>query len=92
MNKTITPAAAIIELNRLKDDSVVGDVERRKAAIDIATKAINRCMIKRKPNSFYTDNQCREFFKEFFCPNCDRVVATNFCQHCGQALDWEKKQ
>ena len=91
MNKIITPTAAIIELNNLKNNSVVGDAERRNAAVDIAIKAINRCMIKRKPNSFYTDNQCGEFFKEFFCPNCDRLVATNFCQHCGQALDWRQR-
>ena len=60
MSKRITPAAAIIELNNLKNNSVVGDAERRNAAVDIAIKAINHCMIKRKPNSFYTDNQCGE--------------------------------
>ncbi|MED9968588.1 MAG: hypothetical protein UFA98_01055 [Ruminococcus sp.] len=88
MKNKLTPAAAIIELNRLKDNSVVSDADRRNAAVNIAIKAINHCLIKRKPNSFYTDNQYGEFYQEFFCPNCDRLVATNFCQHCGQALDW----
>lgn len=91
MNKIITPAAAIIELNNLKNNSFVGDAERRNAAVDLGIKAIKHCLIKRKPNSFYTDNQCGEFYQEFFCPNCDRLVATNFCQHCGQALDWGRR-
>lgn len=88
MNKIITPTAAIIELNKLKTDSGVTGEERRNAAVDIAIKAINRCMVRRKPNSFYKDNQCGEFYREFYCPNCNRLVVTNYCGNCGQALDW----
>ena len=92
MKNNLTPAAAIIELNNLKNNSVVGDAERRNAAVDIAIKAINRCMVRRKPNSFYKDNQCGEFYREFYCPNCNRLVVTDYCQHCGQALDWGENQ
>ena len=62
MNKTITPAAAIIELNRLKDNSVVSDADRRNAAVDIAIKAINRCMVKQKPKLEGNDeSQCKYY-------------------------------
>lgn len=58
----------------------------RPPEIDMAIRAINRCMIKRKPKpeTRYSGNGC--------CPNCDEVFmdkSTRFCGNCGQALDWD---
>ena len=25
-----------------------------------------------------------------FCPNCEAVVTSDFCDNCGQALDWSE--
>ncbi len=93
MKNNLTPAAAIIELNNLKNNSVVGDAERRNAAVNIAIKAINRCMINQKPKPEGNDEQ--DFY---ICPACTNPLCAidetyledeiNFCDFCGQALDW----
>ena len=75
--KSITPEAAIIELNRIRTNT-----GERPPEIDMAIKAINRCFVKRKPSIQLLDN---------WCPCCRGVVYENtddYCPSCGQALDW----
>ena len=52
--------------------------------IDMAIRAINCCMIKRKP----IDN----VEGEIECPSCgmsiDEFDSERYCFNCGQALDW----
>lgn len=80
MPNEITPEAAIIELNRIRTNT-----DERPPEIDMAIRAINRCMIKRKP----IDN----VEGEIECPTCgmsiDEFDSENYCFNCGQALDWD---
>ena len=91
--KKLTPIEAVIELNKLKDDSAVTGAERRNAAISIGIKSINKSLIRKKLS--------RGFFKKLYycCPECRqplasvenlnyKVILPSYCEHCGQALDW----
>jgi len=80
MPDNLTPEAAIIRLNQFRTDK-----DERDPAIDMAIRAINCCMIKRKP-----EPELR-YYGIGRCPNCGVVFiggATNHCSNCGQALDW----
>ena len=74
-----TPREAIIKLNRIRTDK-----GERPPEIDMAIRAINCCMIKRKP----IDN----VEGEIECPTCgmpiDEFDSERYCFNCGQALDW----
>ena len=75
-----TPREAIIKLNRIR----TGKGER-PPEIDMAIRAINRCMVKRKPDLNIHDDP--------LCPNCRAFVKMftgEFCPKCGQALDWSE--
>ena len=79
MPTELTPREAIIELNRIRTDK-----DERDPAIDMAIRAINCCMIKRKP----IDN----IEGKIKCPACgmptDEFDSKNYCFYCGQALEW----
>lgn len=79
MPTELTPREAIIELNRIRTDK-----DERDPAIDMAIRAINRCMIKRKPI-----DDGKPLLK---CPACgmstDEFDSKNYCFNCGQALEW----
>lgn len=79
MQNSITPQAAIIELNRIRTPN-----DTRSAAIDLAIRAINRCMVKQRPN--------REgFYGSYCCPKCHNtvgIISNEHCGSCGQKLDW----
>lgn len=79
MPTELTPREAIIELNRIRTDK-----DERDPAIDMAIRAINCCMIKRKP----IDN----IEGKIECPACgmptDEFDSKNYCFCCGQALEW----
>ena len=86
MKNNLTPAAAIIELNNLKNNSVVGDAERRNAAVDMGIRAIRAHFDNREV--LYTDDNGVDIFK---CPKCWSQVPerySSYCSFCGQALDW----
>ena len=86
MKNNLTPAAAIIELNRLKDNSVVSDADRRNAAVDMGIRAIRAHFDNREV--LYTDDNGVDIFQ---CPQCWCQVlgeCSSYCSHCGQALDW----
>ena len=86
MKNNLTPAAAIIELNRLKDNSVVSDADRRNAAVDMGIRAIRAHFDNREV--LYTDDNGFDIFQ---CPQCWCQVLgeySSYCSHCGQALDW----
>lgn len=74
-----TPEAAIIRLNQLRTDK-----GERPPEIDMAIRAINCCMIKRKPIDHV------EGGIEY--PACgmsiDEFDSERYCFNCGQALDW----
>ena len=73
-----TPREAIIKLNRIRTDK-----GERPPEIDMAIRAINCCMIKRKSDLNIHDDP--------LCPNCRAFVKMftgEFCPECGQALDW----
>lgn len=78
--KSITPEAAIIELNRIRTNT-----DERSPEIDMAIRAINRVFVKRKPlpePRYYGNGRC---------PSCHVVFmdkSTKYCGNCGQALDW----
>lgn len=89
----LTPTEAVIELDKLKDHSVVGDVERRNAAVSIGIKAIKKSLNREKP--------ARGFLNKAYycCPGCRqpialienlnyKVILPGYCENCGQALDW----
>lgn len=78
MSTDITPREAIIRLNKIRTDK-----GERPPEIDMAIRAINRCMVKRKPDLNIHDDP--------LCPNCRAFVKMftgEFCPKCGQALDW----
>ena len=86
MKNNLTPAAAIIELNNLKNNSVVGDAERRNAAVDMGIRAIRAHFDNREV--LYTDDNGVDIFH---CPQCWCQVLgewSSYCSHCGQALNW----
>ena len=78
MPNEITPESALIKLNRIRTNT-----GERPPEIDMAIRAINRCMVKRKPDLNIHDDP--------LCPNCRAFVEMftgEFCPKCGQALDW----
>ena len=79
MPNKLTPEAAIIRLNKIRTNT-----DERPPEIDMAIRAINCCMIKRKP----IDN----VEGEIECPTCgmsiDEFDSESYCFNCGQALDW----
>ena len=80
MPTELTPREAIIKLNRIRTDK-----GERPPEIDMAIRAINCCMIKRKPDLNIHDDP--------LCPNCRAFVKMftgEFCPKCGQALDWSE--
>jgi len=87
MKTELTPQQALIELNRLKFNGYMPtDTQRRDAAIEIAESAINKQLIPREPSDLLITD-----IVVSVCPICEEDVnaAMNFCQYCGQALDWE---
>lgn len=77
---SITPEAAIIELNRIRTNT-----GERPPEIDMAIKAINRQFVKRKPVANEEGG--------VECPFCGESVdyyiyPDKYCSNCGQALDW----
>ena len=50
-------------------------------AFEIAIKALEK-QIAKKPADY--DGK----IKVGFCPDCESVVTSDFCDNCGQALDW----
>ena len=50
-------------------------------AFEIAIKALEK-QISKKPADY--DGK----IKVGFCPDCESVVTSDFCDNCGQALDW----
>ena len=90
MKNKLTPTGAIIELNRLKDNSVVGDAERRNAAVDMGIRAIRAHFDNREV--LYTNDNGVDIFQ---CPQCwcqILNIRSSYCSHCGQALDWGENQ
>ena len=88
IKNNLTPAAAIIELNRLKDNSLVSDADRRNAAVDTGIRAIRAHFDNREV--LYTDDNGVDIFH---CPQCWCQVLgewSSYCSHCGQALDWSE--
>ena len=84
MPTELTPREAIIELNRIRTDK-----GERPPEIDMAIRAINCCMIKRKP-----EPELR-YYGIGRCPSCHVVFmdkSTNHCGNCGQALDWSESK
>ena len=83
MPTELTPREAIIKLNRIRTDK-----GERPPEIDMAIRAINCCMIKRKPKPELS------YYGFGCCPSCRVVVfmdkSTNHCFNCGQALDWNE--
>lgn len=82
MPNNLTPEAAIIRLNQFRTNK-----DERPPEIDMAIRAINCCMIKRKPI-----DDGKPFLK---CPTCGMSTEQTFefdsksyCFNCGQALDW----
>ena len=79
MPAELTPRKAIIKLNRIRMDK-----GERPPEIDMAIRAINCCMIKRKP----IDN----IEGKIECPTCgmstDEFDSKHYCFNCGQALNW----
>ena len=79
MPAELTPRKAIIKLNRIRTDK-----GERPPEIDMAIRAINCCMIKRKP----IDN----IEGKIECPTCgmstDEFDSKHYCFNCGQALNW----
>lgn len=78
--KSITPEAAIIELNRIRTNK-----GERPPEIDMAITAINRCFVERKPVANEEGG--------VECPFCGESVdyyifTDKYCSNCGQALDW----
>ena len=71
----LTPRKAIIKLNRIRTDK-----GERPPEIDMAIRAINCCMIKRKPVPGDINGRV--------CPVCGSQWIEDFCANCGQALDW----
>lgn len=79
--KSITPEAAIIELNRIRTNT-----DERPPEIDMAITAINRCFVERKPVANEEGG--------VECPFCGESVdyyifTDKYCSNCGQALDWD---
>ena len=81
MPTELTPREAIIKLNRIRTNK-----GERSPEIDMAIRAINCCMIKRKPV-----DDGKPFLK---CPTCgmsiDEFDSESYCFNCGQALDWSE--
>lgn len=79
MPTELTPRKAIIKLNRIRTDK-----GERPPEIDMAIRAINCCMIRRKPI-----DDGKPLLK---CPTCrtsiDEFDSEKYCFNCGQALDW----
>ena len=50
-------------------------------AFETAIKALEK-QIPKKPVDY--DSK----IKVGFCPDCEAVVTSDFCDNCGQALDW----
>ena len=79
MPTELTPRKAIIKLNRIRTDK-----GERPPEIDMAIRAINCCMIKRKPI-----DDGKPFLK---CPTCgmsiDEFDSEKYCFNCGQAFNW----
>ena len=54
-------------------------------AIMLAIEALEK-QIPKKPVDY--DSK----IKVGFCPDCEAVVTSDFCDNCGQALDWSDEQ
>ncbi len=82
MPTELTPREAIIKLNRIRTDK-----GERPPEIDMAIRAINRCLVKREPVA--NEEGGAE------CPFCgesvdDYIFTDKYCSNCGQALDWSE--
>ena len=85
--KSITPEAAIIELNRCKVNGYMPiDWDRRGRAIERANAALR----KQIPQKLIVTTSTKR------CPSCNKQLTNkgcihskyNYCKWCGQALDW----
>lgn len=89
MKTKLTPADALIELNRLKVNGYMPtDWERRCAAIEMAKDALRK-QEPRKPVKI----KSIQLGECFGCPLCEEIlfrVKSDFCSDCGQALDWQE--
>ena len=76
----MTPQEAIERLRKIpvrpKPDNTLDML-----AIIMAVKALEK-QIAKKPADY--DGK----IKVGFCPDCESVVTSDFCDNCGQALDW----
>lgn len=75
----MTPQEAIeIITNAIQTDNMTAEQDK---ALAIVQKAVEK-QIAKKPADY--DGK----IKVGFCPDCESVVTSDFCDNCGQALDW----
>ena len=75
----MTPQEAIeIITNAIQTDNMTAEQDK---ALAIVQKALEK-QIAKKPADY--DGK----IKVGFCPDCESVVTSDFCDNCGQALDW----
>lgn len=63
--------------------STMGEISHSQniEALEMAKKAVEK-QIAKKPADY--DGK----IKSGLCPDCESVVTSDFCDNCGQALDW----
>lgn len=63
--------------------STMGEISHSQniEALEMAKQALEK-QIPKKPVDY--DGK----IKVGFCPDCEAVVTSDFCDNCGQALDW----
>lgn len=85
MPDEMTPERALIVLNQCNTDGRIKvDREELKEAVRMASEAIRR----RIPMTPFTD--C---YREYVCSNCKARclwMAMDYCDGCGQAIDWSE--
>ncbi len=98
MKNNLTPAAAIIALDRISTFEHI-DIDRKSLieAVKVAKTAINK-QIPMKPKAEGLDDM-----DNYLCPECKTAIGSiddyfgcnkinKFCFNCGQALDWGENQ
>ena len=61
--------------------------ENQKELMEITVEALEKQMPKK---IVYHDNCGNKTVSER-CPRCFEVANTDYCEHCGQALDWSEE-
>lgn len=70
------------------------EIDIDSLALDMAVVALEK-QIPKKPHSItFSDVGQVELLPVGFCPNCRFGVEAgmNYCNYCGQALDWTKRK